>query len=426
MAMLVTVAAACAGARGPAPPSPEQIPALEQEAEARPEDASVLARLGAAYREAGDLQQARRVLEQAHEAAPAHGPSALFLGLTYEDLERFDRAREVYGAYLETGESPPLAEEVRDRLTLLRRQELQAAVEEAVQREDELADRDPSPRTVAVFPFLYRGPDPRYRPLGRALAEFLVTDLSRTERLRVVERMRIQLLLDEFALADSGYVDPSTAARSGRLLGAGRIVQGLLQGGDEELRVEAAVVDASQPPARLEPSITGSRSPEDIFQLQAEVALGIYRDLGIELTPAERERVTRRPTESLDALLAFGRGLIAEDSAHFGRAAEHFRRAASIDPGFDLAGERAETASSISSAQSLGSAGLASRAASRFYPARPHAAVFDPGRAVSGADVLAPLPGQRDAVVEVLGFEGLSSTTVEFRIIVTPSIGGIP
>ena len=71
-------------------------------------------------------------------------------------------------------------------------------------------------RTVAVFPFLYRGSDPALEPLGRALSELLVTDLGQVKRLRVLERARVQVLLDEMDLAERGLVDSTTAARSGR------------------------------------------------------------------------------------------------------------------------------------------------------------------------------------------------------------------
>lgn len=436
---LLASATGCAGASGPPRPTPEQIPALESRVEDRPQDADALARLGAAYLEAGRAEQARRVLERARAASPGHGPTVFFLGLTYEELERYGEAGEVYSSYLESGGDPPLGEEVRNRLRLVRRNELAASVRDVLRREEEIADRAPSAGTIGIFPFLYRGEPSRFRPLGRALAEFLVTDLSRTGRVEVLERMRVQLLLDEMALADSGYVDPATAARSGRLLGAGRIVQGLLEGSPGTLRAEAAVVDAGSPPASLRPSVSGSASPDDVFELQTRLALGLYRDLGIELTPAERERVTRRPTESLDALLSFGRGLVAEDSAHYARAAEHYRQAAQIDPDFDLALERARVMAGIASALDRGRDALATVAVARFFPATHRRDLFDPGRAVGetgsfsdgerawrGGGFFLPIPGQRDAVTEVLGFEGLTDHPAEFRIIISPMLGDWP
>lgn len=419
-ALLLSLAA-CAGRRAPAPPSPEQIPALERRAERHPSDVDVLARLGAAYRQDGRLEQARTILASAHERAPRDPAAALFLGLTHEDLGEPGEAREVYSRYLEQ-EEPPLEERIRQRLELLRRQELQASIADAIEREDSLADRDPSPSTVAVLPFLYRSGDPEFRPLSRALAAFLVTDLSQTDRLQVVERLRVQLLLRELSLSDSEYVDPATAARSGHLLGAGRIVQGLMEGDTAALSVEAAAVDARSPPETMDPAFTGSGPPERIFELETELALGIYRSMGIELTPAQRERVAQQPTRNLRALLAFGRGLVDEDSAHFELAAEHYRRAAEIDPGFEEAEERAAAAEDVASALGTETGSLFERALVTLYPGAAGVAVFEPRRAVWETDLLAPTPIRRDPVAEVLGLEGLTSHPSEFLILVRPHL----
>src|SRR5690606_21419623 len=206
------------------------------------------------------------------------------------------------------------------RLPLLARRELEAAVRNAVAREAELAGTQPSATRIAVFPFHYEGADPELRPLGRALAGLVTTDLSQVQRLTVLERARVQLLLDELALAESGYVDPATAARGGRLLGAGRIVQGRIAGGADGVRLEAAVVRVATgeaPPAAVREQDELRR----LFDMEKRLVLALFESLGVQLTAAERERVNRRPTESLQALLEYGLGLEAEDAGDFARAA---------------------------------------------------------------------------------------------------------
>src|SRR5690606_30460110 len=142
-------------------------------------------------------------------------------------------------------------------------------------------------------------------------AELLITDLSQTDRLSVLERMHVQALIDEIQLAEAGLVDPATAARGGRLLGAGRIIQGSVGGTEQDLQLTAAVVGVTTG----EPQVESGRGPSPLarfFDAEKALALDIYRVLGIELTPAERERVNRRPTENVRALLLFGLGLEAE------------------------------------------------------------------------------------------------------------------
>lgn len=419
--VLLTSAVACGGTRVPSTPSPERIPALERQLDQTPSNVDLRARLGVAYHRDEQLEKARSLLSETLEREPGHPAATLFLGLTYEDLDRPEKAQELYSRYL-SREDPPLADRIQQRLSLLRRRELESSVRTALQREDSLADRPPSSTTIAVLPFLYRGDDPEYRPLGRALAAFLVTDLAQTDRLRVLERMRVQLLLQEMELAETGYVDPATAARSGHLLGARNVVQGLLEGDEQEMSAEASVVDATEPPASLEPELQGRGPAQQIFRLEQELALGIYRTLGIELSPAERERVARKPTRNLEAMIYFGRGLIAEDSANFDLAARHYRRAAEIDPGFERASERASVASDIAAAMTTTTGTLASRATSVFFPGTGREAIFQPGRVVRGTDPLVPTPMVRDPVAEVLGIDRLGTNPSEFHIIIRPGL----
>ena len=67
--------------------------------------------------------------------------------------------------------------------------------------------------------------DPR---IGRGVANMLVTALVNSDRFTVVERNEavLESLLKEQALALSGVVDPGTAARVGRMLGASGVIIG--------------------------------------------------------------------------------------------------------------------------------------------------------------------------------------------------------
>lgn len=398
-------------------PAPDQIPELEAELERRPGDAELMVRLGAAYREAGQLERARSVLQEAHRVGDGPGSAAFYLGLTYEDLEQFGQAREVYRGYLDREGSSRLDDAIRKRIDYLHRRELEAAARDAVSRESELADRVPQEGTVAVFPFVYRGQDEELQPLTRALAAFLVTDLGQVDRVTVLERMRVQLLLDEMKLGESQYVDPSTAARSGRLLGAANIVQGQMDGDEEELSVQASLMNAAGGvDGGLEHLLDDRGSAEQIFEVENRIALGVFRSLGVELTPAERRRLAEHPTENLQAFLAFGRGLIAADSADFTTAATHFQRAADLDPGFQQAQERAQEASNVSEAANTDTDQLAQDATEE--PAGTDA------RETLENEPIVPTTSERDPVAEATGTEGASSSVLIRIRIPTPGGGG--
>ncbi len=410
---------ATGGIGSPSAPGPEQIPALERDAAADPGNVDVRVRLGAAYRAAGRLDDAQRVLEDALQLDPSSEEVVSVLGLVYDDAGADSSAVAMYRRYLDENPRGSLRGEIERRLELVRRRALQASVTAALQREAELASTPPEPRTVGVFPFSYQGPDQRLRPLGRALSEMLTNDLSRSGRLRVLERLRVQLLVDEMALTGQGRVDPATAARSGRLLGAARVVQGVLDGDEDQLVMEAVVVPVgdSVPPSG-EP--LSERDPaQRFFDMENQMALGLFQEMGIELTPAEREAVLHKPTENLDALLAFGLGLEAQDAGRYQDAATFFSQASRLDPGFAEAGAMLQQTQSLLVAQGLD---LGSLVRSELASLGPVGSDYEQWltRLTSYSDIEGLLPDilGRDPVPELLGREGIGSSGSVVEIII--------
>lgn len=405
----LAVASGCATTLIPALPAPAEIPELEASLAATPTDLPMLVRLGVAYRQAGRLDSARNTLEQAVSREPADPAGILYLGLTYEELELPGAARALYTRYIEVGTRDDLKRMLAGRLPALERQELLLAARDALAREAEIAGTPPRAGTVAVFPFAYEGADPQFRPLGRALAEMLVTDLSQTDRLTVLERSRIQLLIDEMNLGETGLVDTLSAARSGRLVGAERIVQGQISVDQTVLRMRAAVVGSSTGQLAGRPLLEEDVLPR-LFEMQKRLALDLYTSLGIELSPAERERITRIPTENLQALLAYGECLEAEDAGQYAEAAGHCARAAALDPAFADARERGGRAEAATLQVTI--AQLASLGAPEITASGSSAPVSLPG--LEAVQALIPVELPRAPVAEALGADAGKTTTIDF------------
>jgi TolB-like protein len=56
--------------------------------------------------------------------------------------------------------------------------------------------------------------------IGKGVMDLLITDLASNPKVRVVDRERVQQILDEQKLSKSGAMDAETAVRVGKLLGA--------------------------------------------------------------------------------------------------------------------------------------------------------------------------------------------------------------
>lgn len=218
--------------------------------------------------------------------------------------------------------------------------EADAAARAAIASEQTL-DADSLPlRSVGVAPLYVSAGDTALVPLGYGLADLLITDLSRSAQLQVVDRTRVDALLRELDLAQSGRVDSATAPRVGRLVGARRIVNGALgalPGGG--ITVSARVADAASASLVGAP-VTARTSLADILDAEKTLAFRIFDALGVTLTPAERVAVEQRPTRYLSAFLAYSKGARAEALGDYPAARAYFQRAVMIDPGFGAASRR--------------------------------------------------------------------------------------
>lgn len=422
-ALTVGAAAACASSASlTRVPTPEEVPILEAALAADPTDVEAGVGLAAAYREAGRLDEARELLSALEELLPEDPGVLAMSGVLAEEAGEHAAAREAYRAALASGVGGDLRAELERRLERVRREELRAEVQAALAREDEVAQTPPDPGTVGVFPFFYEGSDPDWEPLALALPEMLATDLGVTGRLRVLERMHVQALLDEMALGASGRVDEATAARSGRLLGSGNIVQGRLRiDGGTRVGVDAAVVEVGgSGTAQVDP-LSDEDAVEQLFALEKRLALDLHEELGVQLTPAERERINERQTESVQALLAFGRGIAAENAGDYDQARQHFDAAASIDPSFGLARSYARAAALLANPGALATASRVSSLALRISTQRQAVQLLRDAPADLRQRILSTLsPEKRAILAELLGQDRVGQAILLELVFVGP------
>lgn len=345
----VALLAACAGGQAPQAPAPADLSALEAASQQRPRDAGLMTQLGIGYYEAKNFERAHAVLSSALILNRQNFPAHVYLGLTFEELGRYDSARVAYTTASAQARNAGQRSEIENRLTLLTRAELRAAAREAIGREQALSAQPPTANAVAVFPFRYVGSNPEYAPLGRGLTHLMITDLSKLSRLTLLERERVQALVEELALNETGRVDPGTGARSGRLLRAGRVIQGSVgeAPGSTNLRLDAAVVDATS--SSVVATGTGSDQLQQLFQLEKTVLFRLLDQMGMVLTPSERRAISERPTADMQAFLAFSGGLEAEDRGDYAAAEASYAAAVARDPNFAQA--RARRANSARAAQ---------------------------------------------------------------------------
>jgi len=290
------------------------------------------------------------VARRGMERSPTDALGPLVLGQCLELANRYDEAIAVYRGFLAARAEGAGVGAVRAREQFAVRAGAVQVAREALARESELGQEPADPQTVAVLPVQVVG-DSSYRALSRGLAQMLTSDLALLERFRMVERMRLGALLDEMQLAEGTQVDPSTAARVGRLARAGRMVQGLATiPSEQNVRLEASVVLGTgevTSPARAQGRM------RDLLTMEKELVVGVATGLGYTLSEAERRAILENGTQNLAAFLAYSNGLLAGDAGDYQRAAAYFSDAVRADPGFQAAQEQYQAAAVTEAVQQV-------------------------------------------------------------------------
>ncbi len=173
----------------------------------------------------GDDTLARTRLDEVRQITPGEPLVDYYLGLVA--LHQQDNALALTHLQLYARQDPKGAveREVNKTLTLLSSSQLQLEAATAVSREKEVASSPPEPNSIAVNAFVNRGDD-NYRAMAKGLAAMIIADLSKVPGLKVLEREKVQLLVNEMKLGDSGLADAASAVRSGRLMRAEKIIVG--------------------------------------------------------------------------------------------------------------------------------------------------------------------------------------------------------
>jgi TolB-like protein len=193
-----------------------------------------------------------------------------------------------------------------------------------------VAPLDRIPKTLAILPFENNSvTDPeRFAPLSKGLSAMLITDLNRSgSTLKLIERNKIQALLKEIALSQSGNVDESTAVRAGNILGAQTIAFGSFMVLGKRVRIDTRIIRVETSELIMAESIDGSS--DDFMNLERKLAKKIADSLKVAFQPE-----TATSESDIDAALYFSRGLEAIDRGDKEEAKQLFKKSIELDPAY--------------------------------------------------------------------------------------------
>ncbi len=194
-------------------------------------------------------------------------------------------------------------------------------------------------KSVAVLPFENLSDDKDNTFFADGIQDDVLTALAKIGELRVAARTSV--------MGYRGASGPERLREIGRTLSVENILEGSVRRAGAQVRVSVRLLDPRDS-HQLWAEIY-DRPLADSLLLQGEVAAEIARTLRAKLSPEEKARVERQPTENPDAYLAYLRARDYQTRPNallqdYQTAEELLRRAIGLDPRFALAHARlAET-----------------------------------------------------------------------------------
>jgi eukaryotic-like serine/threonine-protein kinase len=186
----------------------------------------------------------------------------------------------------------------------------------------------PSKFSIAVLPFENLGDPKQDETFSSGITEDITTQLSKISELDV----RSHASAMRFKKSEKGIKD------IGRELNAANILDGSVRRADSKIRITARLTDTA-----TDKNIwaeTYDRDLKEVFTIQSDIAQQIAAALRAKLTPAEKERIEKKPTKDIRAYEYYVKGrefynrYKKEDNE---QAVELYKKALELDPDYALA-----------------------------------------------------------------------------------------
>ena len=147
------------------------------------------------------------------------------------------------------------------------------------------------PKTIAILYFDNGSNNEDLNPLKKGLADMLISDLSNLSMLRVVEREKLQQIINELNLSNQDTFDDQTRQKIGQLLGAETLLFGSYFEMIGQFRMDARIVNTETGEIVKSEGVSGTTT--DFMKLEKQLVWKIARGLDIRFTEKEKSLKAR-------------------------------------------------------------------------------------------------------------------------------------
>ncbi|HEY1581830.1 MAG TPA: tetratricopeptide repeat protein [Chthoniobacterales bacterium] len=188
-----------------------------------------------------------------------------------------------------------------------------------------------SPKSIAVLPFENYSAEKENAYFADGIQDDLLTNLAKIQALTVISRTSVM------RYRDAGTRD---IREIGKSLGVANILEGSVRREKDQVAVNVQLIDAERDRHLWAHRYT--RTIEDSLGLEGELATEIAEALRARLTPEEKVRVEKKPTQNTEAYLLYLSALPREQGPDtllrdYRQAVDLYSKAIALDPNFALA-----------------------------------------------------------------------------------------
>jgi len=171
----------------------------------------------------------------------------------------------------------------------------------------------------------------KYASLSSGLAEIMITELSAIKTLKFVERQKINELIKEMQLAQSGMVSEETGVQVGKLIGAKYLIFGSYMVFSKKVRIDVRIVE-------VETGLTikaeqATNKVGKMFDIIKDLNGKILKDLDVKLTKNDKKLLNSKDT-STEVIELFSQGLDFEETNNLTKAKQLYKKAFLLDKNF--------------------------------------------------------------------------------------------
>jgi TolB-like protein len=185
-------------------------------------------------------------------------------------------------------------------------------------------------KSIAVLPFDNRSELKSDEFFTDGIHDDLLTQISRIRDIKTLSRTSVMAYKDT----------TKNMVTIGEELGVNWLLEGGVQRGGQQIRINVQLIDATNDAHLWAETYTRELTAENIFRIQSEIVTLIADSLKAVISPEEKERLEMLPTNNLEALEAYFRGMegyVIRTTTSIENSIDHFEEAISLDPDFALA-----------------------------------------------------------------------------------------